>query len=66
MKLKPFGYNCSSYEQGYTLNCLLSHLDALSDAESELLNKEGPRSKRLDLVEAALRHLNEAAKYEEE
>lgn len=60
-KLKPFGHNSDSHAHGFTLSCLISHLEALVEAESELIHGKSPRQRRLDLVESALWQLNEAA-----
>jgi len=62
--------NDTSYEEGYTLSCIIGHLESLIDAEGleiswspkKAKNKTNIRKQdRLRLVEEAVAKLNEAA-----
>lgn len=59
-KLRPFGKDSLSYEHGYDLSLLVSHIEGLISGEEDTCNFRGPKGKRLRKVEDALELLQEA------
>lgn len=67
--MKPFGKESSSYNIGYDLPLLLSHLEGLLDGEVNEIHELGAAKKRMarvELVEQAIEKLTEAADMGEE
>ena len=59
--LRPFGHGGPTIEWGYNLPLLIGHLEGLaSDEEMAGLSPNGPKAKRLAIVEDAISMLNEA------
>lgn len=60
--MKAFGAGSLSFDAGYNLSTLLSHLEGLESHEAETLPNQTShrRWKRQELVEQAIAKLNEA------
>jgi len=61
--MKAFGIGSLSYEHGYDLPIVLSHLEGLLDGEVDLIHEQGGGKKkmqRIALVEQAIEKLSEA------
>lgn len=66
-KLKPFGHGGMSFNNGYDLGLLVSHLEGLVSSETEeTFSDKGPRAKRLKKVEDALQLLTDVYECEPE